>query len=175
MVYVLIEKWKKKKGVTTWKIRRFFKHWLSKNTTLLYHQMGWQTTYRWLWNWWMGWSDTKAYGSKCLGCFKAQSEYAFATWKKTIQQSARQQPFLLHLPEYTTITLVPVKVLILEIRKWRYFENGFNSMINFEFKCGLKRLEFIFSKVLCYSKRRVEGNSVLNYLSSHDDGGPLWR
>jgi alpha-amylase len=62
--------------------------------------------------------------------FKAQSEYAFATWKKTIQQSVRQQLFY---TKYTTITLVPVKVLILD-KKVNYFENGFNSMINFEFK-----------------------------------------
>jgi alpha-amylase len=41
--------------------------------------------------------------------FKAQSEYAFANLKKTIQQSVRQQPFY-PLPKYTTITLVPVKV-----------------------------------------------------------------
>jgi alpha-amylase len=40
---------------------------------------------------------------------------------------------------------VPVKVLILD-KKVNYFENGFNSMINFEFKWRPKDYEFIFSK-----------------------------
>jgi hypothetical protein len=40
---------------------------------------------------------------------------------------------------------VPVKVLILEIRV-KIFRKWLCSMIGFEFKCGLKDYEFIFSK-----------------------------
>jgi hypothetical protein len=89
---------------------------------------------------------------------------------KTIQQSAWQQPFLLHCLLYN-YNISAGKSLILEIRKWIISENGFNSMINFELKWRLKRLWIYILKVL-HSKRRVE-NSVLNYLSSHDDGGPF--
>jgi glycosidase len=53
--------------------------------------------------------------------FKAQSEYAFATEENNPTKVLDNNPFT-PLPKYTTITLVPVKVLILEIselfRKW---------------------------------------------------------
>jgi alpha-amylase len=55
-----------------------------------------------------------------------------------------------------------------------YFENGFNSMINFEFKYDAQKdYEFIFSKYSAILNGELKGNSVLNYLSSHDDGGPF--
>jgi alpha-amylase len=55
-----------------------------------------------------------------------------------------------------------------------YFENGFNSMINFEFKYDAqKRLWIYILKVLCYSKRRVERKYCFELFISHDDGGPL--
>jgi hypothetical protein len=36
-----------------------------------------------------------------------------------------------------------------------------------------KDYEFIFSKYSAILNGELKGNSVLNYLSSHDDGGPL--
>jgi alpha-amylase len=57
------------------------------------------------------------------------------------------------LPKYTTITLVPESFDFGD-KKVNYFENGFNSMINFEFKYDEKDYEFIFSKR--YSEWRVE-------------------
>jgi hypothetical protein len=37
--------------------------------------------YRWLWNWW-GADTVKHTEASVWADFKAQSEYAFATWKK---------------------------------------------------------------------------------------------
>jgi alpha-amylase len=36
-----------------------------------------------------------------------------------------------------------------------------------------KDYEFIFSKYSAILNGELKGNSVLNYLSSHDDGGPF--
>jgi alpha-amylase len=59
-------------------------------------------------------------------------------------------------------------------KKVNYFENGFNSMINFEFKYDAQKdYEFIFSKYSAILNGELKGNTVLNYLSSHDDGGPF--
>ncbi|MEN8121934.1 MAG: alpha-amylase family glycosyl hydrolase [Bacteroidota bacterium] len=55
-----------------------------------------------------------------------------------------------------------------------YFENGFKSMINFEFKVDApKNYEEIFSKYSDILNNDLKGKSVLNYVSSHDDSGPF--
>ncbi|MGL5111462.1 MAG: alpha-amylase family glycosyl hydrolase, partial [Flavobacterium sp.] len=59
-------------------------------------------------------------------------------------------------------------------KKINYFQNGFNNMINFEFKWDAKNdYESIFSKYSSKLNSELKGYSVLNYLSSHDDGGPF--
>ncbi len=59
-------------------------------------------------------------------------------------------------------------------KKVNYFENGFNNMINFEFKWDAKKdYESIFSSYSDKLKNELKGFSVLNYISSHDDGSPF--
>ncbi len=59
-------------------------------------------------------------------------------------------------------------------KKVNYFENGFNSLINFDFKYDAQKdYEFIFSKYNDKLKNTLQGFGVLNYLSSHDDGSPF--
>ena len=59
-------------------------------------------------------------------------------------------------------------------RKVDYFANGMTSLINFEFKTDASNdYEAIFSKYSNLLHGPLEGQSVLNYLSSHDDGGPF--
>jgi len=59
-------------------------------------------------------------------------------------------------------------------KKVNYFEHGFNNMINFEFKWDAKHdYEFVFSKYSSKLQNELKGYSVLNYLSSHDDGAPF--
>ena len=54
-----------------------------------------------------------------------------------------------------------------------FFNNGFKSMINFEFKSdAIKDYEVIFSKYDTILFSSLSGKSVVNYLSSHDDGSP---
>ena len=52
-------------------------------------------------------------------------------------------------------------------KKVNYFENGFDNMINFEFKWDAKNdYESIFSKYSSQLNNVLQGNSVLNYISS---------
>ncbi len=55
-----------------------------------------------------------------------------------------------------------------------YFENGFKTMINFEFKYDApKSYEEIFAKYSDILNNDLKDYGVLNYLSSHDDGSPF--
>ena len=56
-----------------------------------------------------------------------------------------------------------------------YFDNAFNSLINFEFKTDVAKLDFesLFEKYDTALDGPLKGYGVLNYLSSHDDGEPF--
>ena len=56
-----------------------------------------------------------------------------------------------------------------------FFDNGFDSLINFNFIADAKRggYEQLFSAYSTALSGPLKGVSVLNYLSSHDDGGPF--
>jgi alpha-amylase len=55
-----------------------------------------------------------------------------------------------------------------------YFDNGFDSMINFSFKSDAHQAyEKLFSDYSAALNGPLAGRTVLNYASSHDDGGPF--
>ncbi|VXC26679.1 Alpha-amlyase [Flavobacterium sp. 9AF] len=59
-------------------------------------------------------------------------------------------------------------------KKVDYFANGFNSLINFNFKGDAnKTYEEIFSNYNTILQTDLKGYSVMNYISSHDDGYPF--
>jgi alpha-amylase len=59
-------------------------------------------------------------------------------------------------------------------KKVDYFSNGFNSLINFELKTDAKKeYEQIFKKYSSLLHSKLDGVSVVNYLTSHDDGSPF--
>lgn len=58
-------------------------------------------------------------------------------------------------------------------KKVNYFQNGFNSLINFDFKGdATKSYEEIFSKYSQILNSEMKSFSVMNYSASHDDGHP---
>lgn len=58
-------------------------------------------------------------------------------------------------------------------RKVDYFANGFNALINFDFRNEAKmKYEALFSKYNDILHNDLKGYSVMNYVSSHDDGYP---
>lgn len=59
-------------------------------------------------------------------------------------------------------------------KKVNYFENGFSSLINFSFPYDAKMgYEELFSKYSNILNSDLKGNTVMNYISSHDDGNPF--
>ncbi len=59
-------------------------------------------------------------------------------------------------------------------KKVNYFQNGFTSMINFDIKGDAnKSYEEIFSSYDKILQNDLKGNTVMNYISSHDDGWPF--
>ncbi|MHA7942903.1 alpha-amylase family glycosyl hydrolase [Formosa sp. 3Alg 14/1] len=60
-------------------------------------------------------------------------------------------------------------------RKVNYFDKAFNQLINFEFKWNVQQMDYesMFTKYDSILNNDLKGYSVLNYLSSHDDGQPF--
>jgi alpha-amylase len=59
-------------------------------------------------------------------------------------------------------------------KKVDYFDNGFHSLINFDLKNDAKMdYESIFKKYNKLLNSKLKDKSVLNYLTSHDDGQPF--
>ena len=59
-------------------------------------------------------------------------------------------------------------------KKVNYYQNGFKSLINFDFKGDAnKNYEEIFSNYSNLLHSDLNGKTVMNYLTSHDDGSPF--
>jgi len=59
-------------------------------------------------------------------------------------------------------------------KKVNYYENGFNALINFDFRNEAKMdYEPLFSKYNDILQNDLKGYTVMNYVSSHDDGWPF--
>ena len=60
-------------------------------------------------------------------------------------------------------------------KKVNYFNEAFNSLINFEFKWNAAQLSYekLFSKYDAILNNELKDYGVLNYVSSHDDGEPF--
>lgn len=59
-------------------------------------------------------------------------------------------------------------------RKVDYYANGFKGLINFDFRNEAKmNYEELFSKYSNILQNDLKGNTVMNYVSSHDDGWPF--
>ena len=108
------------------------------------------------------------------GDFKTQCDYAFATWKKNNPSKVLDNNPFYTIAEVYNYGISTGKWFDFGDRKVNYYENGFNNMINFEFKWDAQKdYESIFSKYSSKLNNELKGFSVLNYLSSHDDGGPF--
>jgi alpha-amylase len=106
--------------------------------------------------------------------FKTQCDYAFATWKKNNPTKVLDNNSFYTVAEVYNYGISTGQLFDFGDKKVNYYENGFNNMINFEFKWDAQKdYEFIFSKYSSKLNNELKGFSVLNYLSSHDDGGPF--
>lgn len=106
--------------------------------------------------------------------FKTQCEYAFAEWKKNNSDKVLDNNTFYTIAEVYNYGISGGQLFDFGDKKVNYYQNGFNNMINFEFKWDAQKdYEFIFSKYSSKLNNELKGYSVLNYLSSHDDGSPF--
>lgn len=106
--------------------------------------------------------------------FKTQCEYAFAEWKKNNPDKVLDNNPFYTIAEVYNYGISGGQIFDFGDKKVNYYQNGFNNMINFEFKWDAQKdYEFIFSKYSNKLNNELKGYSVLNYLSSHDDGSPF--
>ena len=106
--------------------------------------------------------------------FKTQCDYAFNTWKKNNPSKVLDNNSFYTIAEVYNYGISGGQIFDFGDKKVNYYENGFNNMINFEFKWDAQKdYEFIFAKYSGKLNNELKGYSVLNYLSSHDDGAPF--
>ncbi|KFC58338.1 alpha-amylase family glycosyl hydrolase [Flavobacterium gilvum] len=106
--------------------------------------------------------------------FKTQCDYAFAQWKKNNPTKVLDNNPFYTIAEVYNYNISNGKLFDFGDKKVNYYENGFTAMINFEFKSDAQKdYTSLFSKYSNLLNGELKGNSVLNYLSSHDDGGPF--
>jgi alpha-amylase len=106
--------------------------------------------------------------------FKKECEIAFEKWKKNNPAKVLDNNPFYTIAELYNYGISGGRFFDVGERKIDYFENGFNNIINFEFKWDAQKdYETIFSKYSSKLNGDLKNYSVLNYLSSHDDGQPF--
>ncbi|MFN3136983.1 MAG: alpha-amylase family glycosyl hydrolase [Allomuricauda sp.] len=102
-----------------------------------------------------------------------EATYAFEMWKKKHQdQVLDENPFYM-VGEVYNYGISGGRDFNFGDKKVDFFDYGFKSLINFELKNDAdKSYEAIFSKYNKLLQTKLKDKSVLNYLTSHDDGAP---
>lgn len=103
-----------------------------------------------------------------------EAEKAFADWKKAHPDKVLDNNPFYMVGEVYGYNISGGRLFDFGDRKVDFFSQGFNHLINFEFKGDAqKAYEPIFSKYSSLLNSQLAGKGVLNYISSHDDGGPF--
>jgi alpha-amylase len=103
-----------------------------------------------------------------------EASFAFETWKnKHPDLVLDENPFFM-VGEVYNYGISGGRSFDFGDKKVDYFSHGFKSLINFELKEDAKLpYENIFKKYNRLLNTKLKGVSVLNYLTSHDDGAPF--
>jgi alpha-amylase len=102
-----------------------------------------------------------------------EASYAFESWKKKHPEDILDDNPFFMVGEVYNYNISAGREYDFGDRKVDYFSHGFKSLINFELiKDARKSYETIFSKYSKLLRTDLQNQSVLNYLSSHDDPNP---
>lgn len=105
---------------------------------------------------------------------RKEADAAFADWKKAHPGTLADEQQFYMVGEVYNYGISGGRLFDFGDRKVDFFSQGFNDLINFEFKSDAQQpYEAIFSKYSQLLNGPLDGHSILNYLSSHDDGGPF--
>ena len=108
------------------------------------------------------------------GEFKKQCDYAFTSWKQNNPGKVLDNTAFYTTGEVSGYNISGGLYYDFGDKKVNYFANGFNSLINFEFKNEAKKdYESLFSYYSNTLQNDLKGFGVLNYVSSHDDSTPF--
>jgi len=103
----------------------------------------------------------------------SEASHAFNTWKKKHPEEVLDDNPFYMVGEVYGYGLSGGREYDFGDKKVDYFDNGFHSLINFELKDDAKNdYETIFKKYSDLLHTKLEGKSVVNYLTSHDDANP---
>jgi len=107
--------------------------------------------------------------------FKKECEMAFDNWKQqNTDQVLDDNKFYMVGEVYDYDIISSGKSFDFGDVKVNYYDHGFDSMINFEFKKSAnENYESLFSTYSDVLNNEASGFQVLNYLTSHDDGSPF--
>ncbi len=106
--------------------------------------------------------------------FKKVCDRAFAEYKKNNPKKVLDNSPFFTVGEVYGYTIGGKKFYDFGDKKVNYFENGFTGLINFDFRNEAKmNYEELFSKYSNILQNNLKGNTVMNYVSSHDDGYPF--
>ncbi len=102
-----------------------------------------------------------------------QAQIAFDTWKKNNPEAVLDTNDFYVLGELYGYGIGGKRFYDFGDRKVDYFANGFDNLINFQFKYdATKSYDSLFTYYNNILQNDLKGKSVMNYISSHDDGGP---
>lgn len=107
--------------------------------------------------------------------FKAACDLAFADYKRNSPDKVLDKNEFYLVGEVYNYTISAGKSFDFGDKKVNYFDDAFQSLINFELKWNMAQnpLEDVFKRYSDILNSELKGYSVLNYLSSHDDGQPF--
>ena len=106
--------------------------------------------------------------------FKIECDYAFSQWKKNNSEKVLDDNDFYLVGEVYNYNVSNGKYFDFGDKKVNYFDNSFHSLINFELKADAQgNYEQMFTKYSEILQNDLKGYGTLNYLSSHDDGGPF--
>ena len=106
--------------------------------------------------------------------FKKVCDKAFAEYKKNNPKKVLDNNPFFTVGEVYGYNIGNKKFYDFGDKKVNYFENGFTALINFDFRNEAKmNYEELFSKYSNILQNDLKGNTVMNYVSSHDDGYPF--
>ncbi len=103
---------------------------------------------------------------------KHEAERAFADWKRAHPDKALDDlPFFM-LGEVYGWGPGQGRYYDYGDRKVDFFDYGYDGLINFSFKGQHGPLDSLFTRYAAALWGSLEGDAILNYISSHDDGSP---
>ncbi len=105
--------------------------------------------------------------------FKKECDFIFAAWKKANPDKVLDDNDFFMVGEVYGYGIGSGRLYDFGDKKVNYFRNGFNSLINFQFKYDAQKSYEELFDYYAQSLPGLRGASVLNYLSSHDDGAPF--